>query len=379
MKKQHSKKRLTLKKVIILGLLVSFNAAVKAQTVTLHIGDTTPPIAYSKWLKGTPVNGFSDGKVYVLEFWATWCGPCIAAMPHLSELAKKYGNTATFIGVDVSESAHGSHKTYEELLAGVERFVNSSGNRMSYNVIADNKAQDMTHNWLTAAGIEAIPATFVIKNDKIAWIGDPMELDSVMKPIIEGTFDVTAFKNQYEGNITVNSKTVEPTMAAMKELQDAVAEKNYTVALQLIDTDVQKMPALKLGLELEKFTIYLEQFREPEAISYAKKLNKEDFVFLGYKMAGVICDKDALSKSTYLFAAANFKKGLETKKSCLIYDKLALAYYKAGDMSAAVKAEEKAVEQAKVDVKDPEMAGHVFDYTITDFQEKVKKYKSKLK
>lgn len=33
-----------------------------------------------------------EGKVVVLEFWATWCAPCIAAMPHLNELSEKYKN-----------------------------------------------------------------------------------------------------------------------------------------------------------------------------------------------------------------------------------------------------------------------------------------------
>ena len=37
-----------------------------------------------------PVKKFEAGKVYVIEFWATWCGPCIASMPHLAELQNKY-------------------------------------------------------------------------------------------------------------------------------------------------------------------------------------------------------------------------------------------------------------------------------------------------
>ncbi|WP_437918099.1 TlpA family protein disulfide reductase [Sphingobacterium sp. LRF_L2] len=53
------------------------------------VGDPAPPIRYSKWLKGTPVENYEKGHIYVIECWATWCGPCIAAMPHLSELAKK--------------------------------------------------------------------------------------------------------------------------------------------------------------------------------------------------------------------------------------------------------------------------------------------------
>ena len=58
--------------------------------VTLHIGDPAPPLGPGRWLKGEPVSAFEPGKVYVVEFWATWCGPCIAAIPHISDLQKQH-------------------------------------------------------------------------------------------------------------------------------------------------------------------------------------------------------------------------------------------------------------------------------------------------
>ncbi len=39
------------------------------------------------------------GKIVVLDFWATWCGPCIASIPHTNELAAKYQDKVVFIGV----------------------------------------------------------------------------------------------------------------------------------------------------------------------------------------------------------------------------------------------------------------------------------------
>lgn len=39
------------------------------------------------------------GKIVVLDFWATWCGPCIASIPHTNEMAAKYGDKVVIIGV----------------------------------------------------------------------------------------------------------------------------------------------------------------------------------------------------------------------------------------------------------------------------------------
>ncbi|MEL6795988.1 MAG: redoxin domain-containing protein, partial [Planctomycetota bacterium] len=42
------------------------------------------------------------GKTVVLEFWATWCGPCIAAIPHLNELAESYVDADDVIFLSVT-------------------------------------------------------------------------------------------------------------------------------------------------------------------------------------------------------------------------------------------------------------------------------------
>src|SRR6185503_14723652 len=44
------------------------------------------------------------GKVVVLEFWATWCGPCLAAIPHMNELADQFkGKPVQFIAITAEE------------------------------------------------------------------------------------------------------------------------------------------------------------------------------------------------------------------------------------------------------------------------------------
>jgi len=49
------------------------------------------------------VKGFDKDKTYVVEFWATWCGPCKATIPHLTKLQKEHPDV-TFIGVSVFEN-----------------------------------------------------------------------------------------------------------------------------------------------------------------------------------------------------------------------------------------------------------------------------------
>ncbi len=71
------------------------------QNPTFKIGDPAPAIAPLSWIQGTPVTKFEPGHVHVVEFWATWCPPCIKVIPHLSALQKKYPDSLTVVGVNV--------------------------------------------------------------------------------------------------------------------------------------------------------------------------------------------------------------------------------------------------------------------------------------
>ena len=72
-------------------------------TPTLKIGDPAPQIKVEGWARGEAITSFEKGKVYVLDFWATWCGGCIASFPHISFVANKYRGKVRFCSVDSYE------------------------------------------------------------------------------------------------------------------------------------------------------------------------------------------------------------------------------------------------------------------------------------
>src|SRR5258706_12439911 len=51
-----------------------------------------PKLTLTEW-EGTAVNAQAmKGKIVLIDFWATWCGPCIAQIPHANAIAKKYAD-----------------------------------------------------------------------------------------------------------------------------------------------------------------------------------------------------------------------------------------------------------------------------------------------
>src|SRR5580765_4065046 len=64
-------------------------------------GGPPPQFVVEKWLTAEPN---TQGKFILIDFWATWCGPCRASIPHLNALHRKFGEQITFIGLsDESE------------------------------------------------------------------------------------------------------------------------------------------------------------------------------------------------------------------------------------------------------------------------------------
>src|SRR6185369_3029052 len=157
----------------------------KAETKKLSIGDAAPALSVEKWVKGDAITGFEKGKVYIVEFWATWCGPCKASMPHLSELQKEYKSKGlTIIGM--------ASTGWEKELSKVEEMVKDKGDTMGYTVAWDKDGA--TNNaYMKASKQRGIPTSFVVdQKGNLAWLGHPMQLDFVIDDVLAGKWDYKA-------------------------------------------------------------------------------------------------------------------------------------------------------------------------------------------
>lgn len=168
---------------------------------SLTIGDAAPTFKPEGWVKGTPVKEFEKGKVYVVEFWATWCGPCIASMPHLSDMADKWKGKIEFLSVNTWDRNEPGEKVanHPGHVDRVKKFVTENDAKMRYNIALDDEKDTISTTWMRAAGQNGIPCAFVIDQEgQVAWIGHPMEMEKPVEAIFNKSFDKAAFKKTFD-------------------------------------------------------------------------------------------------------------------------------------------------------------------------------------
>lgn len=326
---------------------------------TLKVGDAAPALPVAKWVKGQPVKQFEKDKVYVVEFWATWCGPCRRSIPHLTKLAEKYKDKVTIIGVSVWERTDENDPNAH--IQRVEKFVQEMGDQMNYTVAVDNAEGVVATTWMEAAGQDGIPTAFVIdQQQRIVWIGHPMEnLDEVLDKVLAGTFD---WKAEAE-----RQKRLREQMEAMQrdyaEYAQLMQQRKYADALAKLDAMISQYTEYAPQLKLNRFETLLS-VDEKQAYTYATQLAQNEFkdnaVVLNM-IAWRIVDDEAtppLQSPDYQVAIAIARRAVELtqEQDAYVLDTLAYAYFKSGDVENALKYQKKAVELAE---KDPQMPAEI--------------------
>jgi thiol-disulfide isomerase/thioredoxin len=175
--------------VLVAGIFASPGGA--DESPRLRVGDPAPPLVISEWLKGEPIRGYEKGKIYVLDLWATWCGPCIGSFPELDRLDAAYSSKGVVFVAPTSADDHNTR-------AAVGEYVNGAGRRFSFR-FAFCADRSLDRDYRVAAGKPGIPCAFIIdRNGKIAFIGSPRELRLILPQMLDGTWRGKASMEEWD-------------------------------------------------------------------------------------------------------------------------------------------------------------------------------------
>jgi thiol-disulfide isomerase/thioredoxin len=312
----------------------------QAKAPTLAIGDAAPALAVAKWVKGAPVERFEKGKVYLVEFWATWCGPCIASMPHLTELQKKYKDQGLTIVAVSSADSHGN------TLEKVEAMVKDKADGMGYAVAWDDERKT-NEAFMKAAGQGGIPCSFLVDgNGKIAYIGHPMRIDATLELVVSGKHDIQA--------LTAAAKKAKENEAKARDIQmnlnKAAGAKDWESAVKACDDLLALDADTYDGAAAAKFQILATELKDLDrAYAWAKTALEgacKDSENALNAMAWLIVDPEtelARRDADLAVKLAQRAAELTQEKNAAVLDTLARAWFTKGDAKKAVEVQRKAV------------------------------------
>ncbi|MFC0679924.1 redoxin family protein [Lysobacter korlensis] len=348
--------------VSLAGLAYEANANIveagpAAAAPSLVIGDAPPPLAPLTWIKGSPVETFERDHVYVVAFFATWCGASRQSMPVLSEVARRHKGKLTVIGVNVRQSEHG-----EATVDAVTRFVQERGRDMEYTVAMDDPVKKIIFTtWMRAAGMYAIPTAFIVGLDgRLAYIGIPIDpdasfgFDTAIEQAVAGTSDLTAAR-QLQAELAEQMTHYLLDRELMTPLDGAMERKDYRAVLLEADRIVARDPD-RQGRVFADRLIAMLHLDEAAALAFARKShssaeNAEVASVMADTIASVIANRPDLSRHAYKVALSYLEPTLAPKGSdfntMLSLMTLARLHHRLGDSQRAVKVHEEAIHIAR--------------------------------
>ena len=234
--------------VIAITMLAWCQSASAQMGQRLKVGDPAPGLSIEEWVKGDETT-LENGTTYVVEFWATWCGPCKKSIPHLTELQQQYEpDQLRIIGVSTEEADV------------VSQFVRRQGRKMDYTVAVD-KRQATSRAWMKAAGQNGIPTAFIVGPEgTVQFIGHPLspDFDDALEKIIDGRY---------------NQKLMSQVAGHLEAIEKHRKYKNWQQYDDITAEVIQRDPRIFYFLVLDRFKVFMNEQKDPaKAYEYAREV-----------------------------------------------------------------------------------------------------------
>lgn len=321
------------------------------------IGDTPPPLVPMEWIKGPPLGGFRPGHVYVVNFFATWCGASRQSLPLMSRIAQAHAGDLTVIGVNVREDERG-----EATAEAVSRFVSERPDSFTHPVAMDDpEATPLFRSWMRGAQMYGTPTAFVIDREgRVAWIGIPIDdrntypLERAVADAIAGTVDVDAAR-------MVHADTARQIAEYLRD-REVLAEANaartrgdHIGTLAALDAIVEAHPEYQRRTQYMRLNALLH-LDEEQALAFAGQAlaTVDDDTAQRDRIAGslgrTIADHDHLSAAAQARALGYLRQALSSEPrgygAVLNWLSIAALEQRRGRIEDAVSAQEHAVAMA---------------------------------
>ncbi len=338
---------------LMVPISISFftSPTVAIPSETLLVGSVAPKLNVEHWVqhgggKLPKITNFEPGKAYVVEFWATTCGPCVQSMPHLAELQTKYADKGLQIVSISSEPLDVVTSFLENELADASGQKKKIGDiTKAYSLTTDPDGSS-EKDYMLASNQDGIPCAFIVGKDaKIEWMGHPMDMDNILESVLQDKWDRKKYIEE--------QKLIEEIQ---KSVGGLAKRKKYAEAVAAIDGYIAKVSDRRIQFGLYKSKIDLQirssagataitkSYQELFATCVDEPLFVQDVAWSAYEnfVEGRIKNKELIRMA--IEAIEKALPQVEGPAKANLFDTIGRLYSAIGETEPAIKAQSQAVQ-----------------------------------
>ena len=297
-------------KILILFITFTITSNLFSQT-SLKVGDKAPVITITDYISNIPKDKTLKNKYILLEFWATWCAPCLGAVPHLNELQAKYKNRKDLSFISMT------YESPEKVLKTLKRI------EFTTIVVSDQTEKSHTDFGAKQNGIMTLPRTVLIDNKGfVKWIGVPDQMsDSLFDSFLKGD-EITTIRDSVSKNIENKTKAdfkdENTTDIAMKLIGDKQTQYSFSLleSIENHGSSSRKFPSkgLYTVINCSFKKILSELLNVPEMqLEIPEQINDKKYSML-YKNVNIVDEKKCIEDiKTNLLKSLGLREKIESR------------------------------------------------------------------